>query len=255
MHPVEGRLSHGSDLDDGDPNLKAASMPETGTILIVEDDEDISSLLGRGFQSEGYGVDFARTGPEAIERAKANAYHVIILDVMLPGASGIEVARALRQDGRDAPIIMLSARDAVADRIQGLSAGADDYVIKPFAFEELLARVRAQGRRQVTNAEIDGKLTAGDYTLDPKMRIIARAGHQIELTERETALMALLMHHAGRPLSRNEIFEALWEGQGGASINVVDVYIGYLRRKLSIFGSGSRTVIRTVRGLGFVFRP
>jgi DNA-binding response OmpR family regulator len=229
-------------------------MAETGTILIVEDDEDISSLLGRGFQSEGYGVDFARTGPEAIERAKANAYHVIILDVMLPGASGIDVASELRESGREVPIIMLSARDAVADRVQGLSAGADDYVVKPFAFEELLARVRAHGRRQA-GAGSDGRLTAGDYTLDPKMRLIARAGHQIELTERETALMALLMHHAGRPLSRNEIFEALWEGQGGASINVVDVYIGYLRRKLSIFGSGSRTVIRTVRGLGFVFRP
>jgi DNA-binding response OmpR family regulator len=230
-------------------------MAETGTILIVEDDEDISSLLGRGFQSEGYGVDFARTGPEAIERAKATAYHAIILDVMLPGASGIEVARELRENGREAPIIMLSARDAVADRVQGLSAGADDYVVKPFAFEELLARVRAQGRRQTPSADSSGKLAAGDYTLDPKMRIIARLGQQMELTERETALMALLMHHVGQPLSRNEIFEALWEGQGGASINVVDVYIGYLRRKLSVFGSGSRAVIRTVRGLGFVFRP
>jgi len=228
-------------------------MAETGTILIVEDDEDISSLLGRGFQSEGYGVDFARTGPEAIERAKASVYCAIILDVMLPGASGVDVARELRESGREAPIIMLSARDAVADRVQGLSAGADDYVTKPFAFEELLARVRAHGRRQAPDAT--QKLSAGDYTLDPKMRIIVRAGQQIDLTERETALMALLMHNAGLPLSRNEIFEALWEGQGGASINVVDVYIGYLRRKLSIFGSGSRTVIRTVRGLGFVFRP
>jgi DNA-binding response OmpR family regulator len=233
-------------------------MPnEAGTILIVEDDEDISSLLGRGFSLEGYGVDFARTGPEAVERAKQTAYHAIILDVMLPGASGIEVARELRENGRDAPIIMLSARDSVADRVQGLSSGADDYVVKPFAFEELLARVRAHGRRQTPSAGMAAspKLAAGDYTLDAKMRIIERGGQQIELTEREAALMALLMRHAGQPLSRNEIFEALWEGQGGASINVVDVYIGYLRRKLSAFGSGSRTVIRTVRGLGFVFRP
>jgi DNA-binding response OmpR family regulator len=232
-------------------------MAETGTILIVEDDEDISSVLGRGFVSEGYGVDFARTGPEAVGRAKETAYLAIILDVMLPGASGIEVCRELRQNGREAPIIMLSARDSVADRVEGLSAGADDYVVKPFAFEELLARVRAHGRRQTANAGPGeaGKLQAGDYRLDVKMRIIERAGQQIELTERETALLALLMHHAGKPLSRNEIFEALWEGQGGASINVVDVYIGYLRRKLSAFGAGSRTVIRTVRGLGFVFRP
>src|SRR5262245_43299093 len=129
------------------------AMPsEAGTILIVEDDEDISSLLGRGFSLEGYGVDFARTGPEALARAKQTAYHAIILDVMLPGASGMEVARELRESGRDAPIIMLSARDSVADRVQGLSAGADDYVVKPFAFEELLARVRAHGRRQTPAA-------------------------------------------------------------------------------------------------------
>jgi DNA-binding response OmpR family regulator len=230
---------------------------EAGTILIVEDDEDISSLLGRGFSLEGYGVDFARTGPDAITRATANAYHAIILDIMLPGVSGIEVCRQLRENGRDAPIIMLSARDSVADRVQGLSAGADDYVVKPFAFEELLARVRAHGRRQSPAAALAGlsRLAAGDYTLDTRMRIIEKGGHQVELTEREAALMALLMRHPGQPLSRNQIFEALWEGQGGASINVVDVYIGYLRRKLSAFGSGSRTVIRTVRGLGFVFRP
>ena len=230
-------------------------VSEPGTILVVEDDEDISSLLGRGFALEGFGVDFARTGPEAIERAREKAYHAIILDVMLPGASGIEVCRALREFGRDFPIIMLSARDAVADRVEGLSAGADDYVVKPFAFEELLARVRAHGRRQTANAAPVAKFTAGDYSLDPKMRIIERAGQQIELTEREAELMALLMQHAGKPLSRNEIFEALWEGQGGASINVVDVYVGYLRRKLSAFGFSGRAVIRTVRGLGFVFRP
>jgi DNA-binding response OmpR family regulator len=228
---------------------------DAGTILIVEDDEDISSLLGRGFAQEGYGVDFARTGPEAIERARAASYHAIILDVMLPGASGIEVCRSLREFGRDFPIIMLRARDAVTDRVDGLQAGADDYVVKPFAFEELLARVRAHGRRQSAGQTPAPRLTAGDYTLDAKMRIIEKAGQQIELTERESELMALLMHHAGRPLSRNEIFEALWEGQGGASINVVDVYVGYLRRKLSAFGFGGRAVIRTVRGLGFVFRP
>jgi DNA-binding response OmpR family regulator len=227
---------------------------EPGTILIVEDDEDISSLLGRGFRLEGYGVDFARTGPEAIERARQNRYHAIILDVMLPGASGIEVCRRLREFGRDFPVIMLSARDAVADRVEGLSAGADDYVVKPFAFEELLARVRAHGRRQ-NPALATIKLTAGDYSLDPKLRIIEKSGQQVELTEREAELMALLMQNANRPLSRNEIFVALWEGQGGASINVVDVYVGYLRRKLTAFGFGGRAVIRTVRGLGFVFRP
>ena len=233
-------------------------MADAATILIAEDDEDISSLLGRGFGLEGYGVDFARTGPEALDRGKRNAYRAIILDVILPDLSGVDVCRQLRVEGRESPIIMLSACDSVADRVKGLSAGADDYVVKPFAFEELLARVRSQERRQAqTPAQAPAastKFTAGDFTLDPRMRTVTKGEQTAELTEREAGLLALLMHHAGQPLSRNEIFQALWEAQGGASVNVVDVYVGYLRRKLGAFGTSGKSVIRTVRGLGFVFR-
>lgn len=237
-------------------------MTDAATILIAEDDEDISSLLGRGFTLEGYGVDFARTGPEALDRGKRNAYRAIILDVILPELSGVDVCRQLRVEGHESPIIMLSACDSVADRVRGLSAGADDYVVKPFAFEELLARVRSQERRQAAQqtsgspaqVPVATKLTAGDFTLNTRMRTVARGGIVAELTEREAELLAMLMHHAGEPLTRAEIFQALWEAQGGASINVVDVYVGYLRRKFEVFGAGGKSVIRTVRGVGFLFR-
>jgi DNA-binding response OmpR family regulator len=236
-------------------------MADATTILIAEDDEDISSLLGRGFALEGYGVDFARTGTEALDRGKSNDYRAIILDVILPELSGIDVCRQLRVEGRESPIIMLSACDSVADRVRGLSAGADDYVVKPFAFEELLARVRSQERRQAAQVSngpaqvpVATKLTAGDYTLDTRMRTVTKGGLAAELTEREAELLAMLMHHTGEPLTRAEIFQALWEAQGGASINVVDVYVGYLRRKFEVFGAGGKIVIRTVRGVGFMFR-
>lgn len=237
-------------------------MTDAATILIAEDDEDISSLLGRGFELEGYGVDYARTGPEALDHGKRNAYSAIILDVILPDLTGVDVCRQLRVEGRETPVIMLSACDSVADRVKGLSAGADDYVVKPFAFEELLARVRSQERRQThavaaaQNAAPSAPtfFSAGDFTLDPRLRTVTKDGQTVELTEREAGLLALLMHHAGQPLSRNEIFHALWESQGGASINVVDVYVGYLRRKLGVFGASGKSVIRTVRGLGFLFR-
>lgn len=227
------------------------------TILIVEDDEDISSLLGRGLELEGYNVDFARTGLEAISRAQDQDYQTIILDVILPGCSGLDVCRRLRSEGKGASIIMLSARDSVADRVEGLSAGADDYMIKPFAFEELLARIRAQSRKAAVAGETasDGnKIRACGLALDLKLRQIEKDGHIIELTERETELLTLFMRHAGQPLSRTEIFDALWEGQGGASINVVDVYVGYLRRKLDAVGGAGKSLLRTVRGVGFMLR-
>jgi DNA-binding response OmpR family regulator len=227
------------------------------TILIVEDDEDISSVLGRGLRLEGYDVEFARTGPEAINRAHGQDYQTIILDVILPGCSGLDVCRTLRSEGKGAAIIMLSARDSVADRVEGLSAGADDYMVKPFAFEELLARVRAQSRKAAASAEAasdGGWVKACGLTLDLKLRQIEKDGQTVELTERETELLTLFMRNAGRPLSRTEIFDALWEGQGGASINVVDVYVGYLRRKLEVVGGGGKNLIRTVRGVGFMLR-
>jgi DNA-binding response OmpR family regulator len=227
-------------------------------ILIVEDDEDISSLLRRAFELEGYEVDCARSTDEAIETAKRQPYDTIILDIILPGGSGIEVCRRLRADGPNmsAPIIMLSARDAVPDRVEGLSAGADDYMTKPFAFEELLARVRAQKRRQTPKdtQPAAGKPPAPGLNLNHKLREVEFNGRRVELTEREFDLLELFIKHEGEPLSRGQLFDALWGGQGGVSVNVVDVYVGYLRKKLAGFGKGGRPIIQTVRGVGFVLR-
>jgi DNA-binding response OmpR family regulator len=227
-------------------------------ILIVEDDDDIASLLRRGFGNEGHDVTWARTGREGLEQGRKAAFDIIILDIMLPELSGIEVCRGLRSSGPNVatPILMLSARDSVGDRVEGLSAGADDYVIKPFAFEELLARVQAQERRQRQTGEGGriNKLTSGDLTLDLTLREVTWNNRRVELTERECDLLAFFMRRADEPLSRNAIFDALWEGHGGVSINVVDVYVGYLRRKLVKPGDDSKPLIQTVRGVGFVFR-
>jgi len=224
-------------------------------ILVVEDDPDISSLLKRGFEAEGYSVDCSSSGESGLKRARNRVYGTIILDIMLPNASGIEVCQNLRKLGEDATIIMLSARDDVKDRIEGLSAGADDYVVKPFAFEELLARVRAGERRSGTgeHAPDDTRLTAGNLAFDPEVREAAYEGRKVTLTEREADVLMLLMRNAGKPLSRNDIFECLWADHGGAAVNVVDVYIGYLRRKLAGLGPEAAKTIRTVRGIGFLF--
>ncbi|MDX2266331.1 MAG: response regulator transcription factor [Hyphomicrobiales bacterium] len=225
-------------------------------ILIVEDDEDIASLLKRAFELEGYDVDCARTGEEAIDTARNTAYDTIILDIILPGASGIEVCRRLRAEGLNAtaPIIMLSARDAVPDRVEGLSAGADDYMTKPFAFQELLARVKAQKRRQTQTGAAREEKRGETFSLNPKLREIEWRDKRIDLTEREYELFEYFVKHEGQALSRSQIFDALWQGQGGVSINVVDVYVGYLRKKLAGMGRGGRSVIQTVRGVGFILR-
>ncbi|QIB35341.1 response regulator transcription factor [Ancylobacter pratisalsi] len=225
------------------------------TILIVEDDPDIGSLLRRGFASESYQVELVGDGEEALKAANGKALQAIILDVMLPGRSGIEVCRALRAGGQTAPIIMLSARSSVNERTEGLLAGADDYIVKPFAFEELLARVRVQALRR-TNDEAEPRvLTVGGLTLDLETRQAQFGSTRVRLTEREIELLALLMRHAGEPLARADIFTALWAGHGGASLNVVDVYVGYLRHKLAEALPEGTHMIVTVRGRGFMFEP
>lgn len=226
-------------------------------ILIVEDDDDIASLLRRGFVSEGHEVDWAKTGREGLELGQRKTFDVVILDIMLPEVSGLEVCRGLRASGQNTatPIIMLSARDGVGDRIEGLSAGADDYMIKPFAFEELLARVQAQERRRKgLEASQITKLVTGNLSLDLTLREVTWDSRRVELTERECDLLAFFMRRADEPLSRTAIFDALWEGHGGVSINVVDVYVGYLRRKLANPAGDGKPLIQTVRGVGFVFR-
>ena len=222
------------------------------TILIVEDDADIGSLLRRGFAAEGYDVELVSDGEAALAAAARPSVEAVILDVMLPGRSGIEVCRALRSAGQTAPIIMLSARASVPERMEGLRAGADDYIVKPFAFEELLARVRVQSMRRQAERAHPKQLAVGPLWLDPETRLLKAGDARVRLTEREAELLALLMRHAGRPLARADIFTALWAGHGGASLNVVDVYIGYIRHKLAeALPEGERLIV-TLRGRGFM---
>ncbi len=228
-------------------------------ILVVEDDPDIASLLQRNFASEGMETVHAVSGGEALAAVRHNIFSAVVLDVMLPDMTGLEICQLLRKQDYGASIIMLSARDTVSDRIEGLSAGADDYMVKPFAFEELLARIHAQQRRRQGAAQPgadDEQLLAGRLGYWPATREVEMDGKRVALTEREADLMLYLMRNEGRPLSRTDIFDALWQSQGGVAINVVNVYMGYLRRKLAMLDEGARDSIRTVRGKGFMFtRP
>ena len=225
------------------------------TILIVEDDADIGSLLRRGFAAEGYDVELVADGDAALAAAAGRSFEAIILDNMLPGRSGTEVCRALRTAGQTAPIIMLSARSSVPERTEGLLAGADDYIVKPFDLEELLARLRVQALRRRAGGENDKQLAVGPLSLDPEMRLLKAGESRVRLTEREVDLLALLMRHPGQPLTRSDIFTALWAGHGGASLNVVDVYIGYLRHKLAEALPDGERLIVTLRGKGFMLAP
>lgn len=217
-------------------------------ILIVEDDEDIASALSRGLAREGYDPVVAQDIASATNLA-GHGCDAAIVDVMLGDQSGTELVRRLRADGMNAPIIILSALSSVEERASGLEAGADDYVAKPFEFSELVARLKVQERRRLSEAtEI---LSLGRLKYDVETREVVGGGRTISLTEREGDLFAHLMRHAGHVVSRGDIFDSLWLGGGGSSENVVDVYIGYLRRKLAPL-SNFGVDIRTVRGRGFM---
>ena len=216
-------------------------------VLVVEDEVKMARAIRRGMEQEGYAVDTALDGDEGLHLVTENDYDAIVLDVMLPGIDGLEVCRRLRERGRWAPVLMLTARDTVPDRIEGLDAGADDYLVKPFAFGELLARLRALIRRGAV--ERPAVLQVGDLALDPAGHSVTRAGRQVELSAREFALLEFLMRHPGEVVSRTAILEHVWDYNYDGFSNVVDVYVGYLRRKLEQpFG---RTLIRTVRGVGY----
>ena len=218
--------------------------------LVVEDESKMAALLRRGLQEEGFAVDIAANGEDGSWMGTENDYDVILLDVMLPDVDGFEVCRRLRAGGRWAPILMLTARAGVQDRVAGLDAGADDYLTKPFSFDELLARVRALLRRGPS--ERPPVLSVGDLVLDPATRRVARGDEEIDLTPKEFALLDLFLRHPGEALSRARILEHVWDFAYDGDSNVVDVYIRYLREKIDRpFG---RRSIETVRGVGYRLR-
>jgi two-component system, OmpR family, response regulator len=219
-------------------------------VLVVEDEVKMAGLLKRGLEEEGYAVDVAGSGSDAIWLGTENPYDAIVLDVMLPDQDGFEVCRKLRAGGRWAPVLMLTARDAVPDRVAGLDAGADDYLTKPFSFTELFARLRALVRRGA--AERPAVLHAGDLLLDPATRKVTRDGTPIDLTSKEFALLEYFLRHPGEALTRSRIIEHVWDFAYEGDSNVVDVYVRYLREKIDRpFG---RDTIETVRGTGYRLR-
>ena len=220
-------------------------------VLIVEDEVKMARALRRGLEQEGYAVDTAGDGEDGLFQGTENPYDVIVLDVMLPKLDGFEVCRRLREAGRWAPVLMLTARDGVGDRIAGLDVGADDYLVKPFSFGELLARLRALLRR--SPVERPPVLVAGDVVLDPATHSVTRAGRRVELSVREFGLLEYLLRRPRQVVTRTNILEHCWDVNYDGFSNVVDVYVGYLRKKLELpFG---RPLIRTVRGVGYVLEP
>jgi len=219
-------------------------------VLIVEDEAKLAALLRRGLAEEGHAADVAGSGEDALWMARATSYDAVVLDLVLPGVDGIEVCRRLRTGGVWSPVLMLTARDAVEDRVAGLDAGADDYLTKPFAFAEVLARLRALARRGA--AERPAVLRVGDLELDPATRRVRRGGDEIGLSAKEFALLEAFMRRPGRVFSRLELLEHAWDYDYENRSNIVDVYVRYLREKIDRpFDRGS---LETVRGAGYRLR-
>ncbi len=217
-------------------------------ILVVEDERKVASFLRQGLEEEGHAVEVAADGATALDVLEANhGYDLVVLDVMLPKRDGFDVLKTLRQQKVRTPVLMLTARDGVADKVAGLDGGADDYLTKPFAFEEFLARVRALLRRGGTQPAPVLKLL--DLTLDPATREVTRGGRRITLTAREYALLEYFLRNAGRVLTRPMIAQHVWGLDFDPESNIVDVYVGYLRRKID--GDGDRRLLHTLRGTGY----
>jgi two-component system OmpR family response regulator len=219
-------------------------------LLVVEDDEKIASFIVRGLKEAGYAVDHAADGETGQALAQSTDYDAVVVDIMLPRLDGLSLVRRLRAARRPVPVLFLSAKASVDDRVRGLESGGDDYLTKPFAFSELLARVQALIRRASQSPEAT-KLTAGDITLDLVSREVTRAGEPVELQRREFSLLAFLLRHAGRPVGKTMILEHVWDYSFDPQTNVVDVVISRLRAKLD----PDRTRIETLRGVGYIFRP
>ena len=219
-------------------------------IVVVDDDEALRGAVRRALRLEGYDVEVAGDGAQALDQLGGLRADLVVLDVLMPVLDGVTACRRLRESGDDTPVLMLTARDAVSDRVIGLDAGADDYLTKPFALEELLARVRALLRR--SHPEHEGPVRVGDLELDLRTREVTRSGRAVELTRTEFALLELLMRNAGVVLTRDTIRERVWGFDDSSGSNTLDVYVGYLRRKTE--QGGEARMIHTVRGVGFVLR-
>ncbi len=219
-------------------------------ILVVEDDKKVGGFLERGLREEQYAVDLCRDGQEAVHLASVNSYDVIILDIMLPQKNGFEVCRELRRKSVLTPILILTAKDTLEDKISGLSEGADDYLTKPFSFEELLARIRALMRRDKDYKT--GVLSAGDLRLDPNRRAVKRGKKTIELTGKEYALLEYLLRNKGRIVTQTQIIEHVWDRNYVGTSNIVNVYLNRLREKID--HGHEIKLIKTIRGIGFTIK-
>jgi DNA-binding response OmpR family regulator len=231
------------------------SSPDIATrsasVLVVEDANDVLRVLSRTLTDNGYGVLTATDGESGLAVAIDKAPDLVILDIGLPKLDGYGVARELRARGFTNPVLMLTARDAISDRVEGLDAGADDYLAKPFDYDELLARVRALLRRSALRSH-QAMLRVGDLVIDPFSRDVRRGEREITLTQKEYALLECLARHAGRAVSREQISQQVWKQELDPTTNIVDVYINYLRKKID--HEGERPLVQTVRGVGYVLR-
>ncbi|MBN1585913.1 MAG: response regulator transcription factor [Candidatus Omnitrophica bacterium] len=219
-------------------------------ILVVEDEKKLASFVERGLKEQHYAVDTAYTGPDALFMAVSNSYDLIILDWMLPGKDGITVCKELREKNISVPILLLTAKGDIDDKVTGLDAGADDYLTKPFSFKELLARVRVLLRRQ--SGEKQTELRVADLVLNQATRKVHRAGREIELTSTEYALLEYLMIHAGEVVTRTMISEHVWNDDFDTFTNVINVYVSYLRKKMDT--GYSKQLIHSVRGVGYMIK-
>ncbi len=220
-------------------------------VLVVEDDPRVARIVERALSEAGHRIETAADGIDGLMRAQTGAFDVVVLDVMLPALDGLSVCRTLREQGVRTPVLLLTARDAVPDRVRGLDAGADDYLVKPFALEELLARVRALGRRGNDGAT-EGTLRVGDLFLDVTTHEARRESQTIQLTAKEFTLLRYLMRHAGRVLTKAQITDHVWGYDSTAASNVVEIYVHYLRDKVD--RGFARPLIRTLRGVGYMMK-
>jgi two-component system response regulator MprA len=227
-------------------------MSSGARVLVVDDDPQLREALTRALELDDYRVATAANGAQALEAISAQRPDVVVLDVMMPYVGGLDVCRTLRERKDRMPILVLTARDEVGDRVAGLDAGADDYLTKPFALDELRARLRALLRRTVPDDDTGAVLRYADLVLDPAARTVHRADRPIDLTRTEYALLELLMRNAGRPLTRDVIMERVWGWESEPTSNSLEVFVGYLRRKTE--SDGEPRLIHTVRGVGYVLR-